>query len=391
MTETTRQLQSTLSAAVATGNAVVLMAFELGAKTWKVALTADFGQTVRRRTVNAGDVDEVVAWVATIRRRLQVPAEARVVACYEAGRDGFWVHRAFEARGVCTLVIDAASIEVPRRQRHAKTDRLDAQRLVLLLVRWVRGERRAIRVVQVPTVAAEDARELHRELESVKRARGAVSNRIVGLLAKQGITVSTVTPTFGQRLARLRDWTGNVLPPGVLGRITRDWQEYEALTTRIARLEAERRRQITAGETPEAQQVRQLLLLRAIGENSAWLFVHEFFGWRQFRNRRQVGGLSGLTGTPYNSGEQERELGISRAGNRRVRSMVVEIAWIWVQRQPDSALTRWYQRRYAHGTRRQRRVGIVAVARKLLIELWRYLDTGALPEGALLKVATAAA
>ena len=381
MTETTHREECN---AVST----VLVAFELGAKWWKLALTTSIAQVPRTRRVEAGDLVSVFEWVGRTRQVLRVPADAPLVTCYEAGRDGFWLHRALREHGIRNQVIDAASIETPRRRRHAKTDRIDAEKLVILLARWMAGERRALRIVQVPSEADEDARELHRELESVKRMRVAVGNRIVGLMAKHGVRVE-VTPTFGRRLVEARRWDGSPIPPSSLARIERDWQEYETLTARIRLLETDRSRQLREATTPAVQQVRQLMELGAVGENSAWLFVYEFFAWRAFRNRRQLGALAGMTPTPYSSGDREREQGMSGAGNRRVRTMAIEIAWSWLRFQPQSALARWYRRRFGGGSRRQRRIGIVALARKLLIALWQYLEAGALPEGARLKAAQA--
>jgi transposase len=263
---------------------------------------------------------------------------------------------------------------------------LDAAALVRLLARYVGGERRALRAVQVPTEVEEDARALHRELESVKRARAAVSNRIGSLLATQGLRVE-VTATFGTQLPTLCRWDGAPLLPQLQARLAREWAEYDALTRRIQAVEAERRREVGAATTEALRQVEQLLRLRAIGINSAWLFVFEFFGWRHFRNRRQVGALAGLTPTPWQSGGVAREQGMSGAGNRRVRTMAIEIAWAWLRFQPESALAEWYQRRYGGGSKRLRRIGIVALARKLLVALWRYLEYGELPEGAVLKAA----
>lgn len=379
MTETTRQEQSTAIPSL-------VVAFELGATSWKlaVAVSTQPGHRARQKTIAAGDLAAALEWLARVRERLGLPEGTPVVACYEAGRDGFWVHRALTAHGIETVVIDAASIEVPRRRRTAKTDRLDAGRLVALLGRWVRGEREALRVVHVPSEADEDARELHRELESVKRARGAVSNRIGSLLATQGVWVS-LSAAFEAELAAVRRWDGSELPPQLHARLRREWAEYEALTRRIQALEGERRRVLREDDSPALAQVRQLMQLSAIGVNSAWLFVFEFFAWRAFRNRREIGALAGLTPTPHRSGQLVRELGMSGAGNRRVRTMAVEIAWCWLRFQPTSALSRWYQARFGGGSSRQRRIGIVALARKLLIALWRYLETGEVPEGAVLK------
>jgi transposase len=364
----------------------LVVAFELGATVWKLAAGVPGRPRIRQKTVAAGDLVAVLAWIGAVRISEAVGAGAPVWTCYEAGRDGFWLHRALEEQGLRNLVVDAASIEVPRRARRAKTDRLDAAALMRLLARHVGGERGALRVVQVPTEAEEDARAVHRELESVKRARGAVSNRIGSLLATQGVRVE-VSAWFGAQLSTLCRWDGSPLPPQLTARLAREWAAYEALTARIRAVEAARREALQTATSDALEQVQRLMRLQAIGINSAWLFVFEFFGWRHFKNRRQVGALAGLTPTPWQSGGMVREQGMSGAGNRRVRTMAIEIAWSWLRFQPQSALAQWYQRRYGGGSKRLRRIGIVALARKLLIALWRYLEGGELPEGAALKAA----
>jgi transposase len=309
-----------------------------------------------------------------------------VVSCYEAGREGFWLHRVLVAEGVENRVVDAASIEVNRRRRHVKTDRMDAQRLLRLLVREALGEEHVWAVVRVPTPEDEDRRHLHRELLTAKRDRTRVTNRIQGLLANQGLRIAWRRPLLPQ-LEALRLWDGAPLPAGLRMRIEREWERVELLNRQIQTLEAERREAIRAGRDRTMAQVRQLVALQGIGSNSAWLYVMEFFGWRRFRNRKQVGSLAGLTPTPHQSGEESREQGIGRDGNRHVRAMAIEIAWGWLRFQPKSALTRWYQRRFGRGSSRLRRIGIVALARKLLIALWRFLETGLMPEGAVLASA----
>jgi len=360
------------------------LAFELGNRDWKLGFTTAFGQPPRERTVAAGDLGALAAELTQAKRRFALPAEAAVLSCYEAGRDGFWLHRALTAWGVMNLVVDSSSIEVSRRQRRAKSDRLDVRKLLMMLLRYASGEQRVWHVVHVPTPEAEDRRQLHRELLTTKRDRARVTNRIKGLLASQGVRLATLA-RFGGALPGVCSWEGAPLPPALRARLEREWQKVLQLTKQIRALEAERRELLRAGTEPAVRQVRQLLALQAIGVESAWLYVMEFFSWRQFANRREVGALAGLTPTPYQSGDQNREQGITRAGNRLVRMMAIEIAWAWLRYQPDSALARWYEARFGHGGSRVRRIGIVALARRLLIELWRYLETGVVPEGAVLK------
>jgi transposase len=360
------------------------LAFDLGNREWKLASTTGFGQAPRERTIGARDLPALAAELTQAKRRFGLPPEAPVLSCYEAGREGFWLHRALTAQGVTNLVVDSSSIEVNRRQRRAKSDRLDARKLVTMLLRYATGERRVWHVVHVPTPEEEDRRQLHRELVTAKRDRARVTNRIKGLLASQGVHLATLA-RFGAELPALRTWEGRPLPPALHARLAREWTKVLLVTKQIRALEAERRELLHTSADPAVQQVRQLLALRAIGMESAWLYVMEFFSWRQFANRREVGALAGLTPTPHQSGDLRRELGITQAGNRLIRTMAVEIAWAWLRFQPESALARWYTARFGHGSSRVRRIGIVALARKLLIELWRYLETGVAPAGAVLK------
>ena len=364
---------------------VLHLAFELADHWWKLAITPGLGQRPRGRRVRARDLDGVRQEIARALARFGLPAGTRVVSCYEAGREGFWLHRALTALGIENVIVDSASIEVNRRLRRAKADRLDAEKLVLMLVRATQGDRRVWRVVRVPSEADETARQLSRELDAVTHDRTQTLNRIHGLLATEGVTLA-LTGDVPAALAAVRRWDGTPLPAELVARLTRDWRQVEALTARRSALQTQRRRDVATGTTPVHVQMRQLLRLRAVGVTSAVVLTREFFGWRAFRNRRQVGGCAGLTATPYQTGGTHREQGISKAGNRRVRTLMIELAWGWLRYQPQSALSAWY-RAYVGGGARQRRVGIVALARKLLIALWRYLETGTVPAGAMLKPA----
>jgi transposase len=252
------------------------------------------------------------------------------------------------------------------------------------LLRYSGGEQKVWSVVHVPPVEAEDRRQLLRELLTVKRDRTRVTNRIKGLLASQGVVLA-VGAGFIERLDRVRLWDGSPLPCGLRARLEREWAKVEGLTAQIKALEAERAALLHTCSDPAVETARQLLLLRGIGINSAWLYAMEFFAWRGFRNQREIGALAGLSPMPYDSGGMRREQGMSKAGNRYIRAMAIEIAWGWLRFQPDSVLTRWYETRFGGGSSRVRRIGIVALARRLLVELWRYLETGALPKGAVLK------
>lgn len=367
--------------------APLFLALELGGAQWKLGFTTGIGQRPRRRTVRTETWHRLADEIVTARRRFDLPADAPVMSCYEAGPDGFWVHRYLSELGVRNVVVDSASIEVNRRSRRPKTDRLDVDPLLAQLVRYVGGERTALRVVHVPSEVDEQRRQLHRELRARLTDRRRVMNRIGGLLATQGVR-RKVHMDFGSRLPRLQTWTGDPLPKALQTRLQREWETVELLSKHIKVLEHARTEAVREGTDGTTELVRRLIALRGLGDASAWLFVMELFAWRHFTNRRQVGAITRLVPTPFKSGTIDREQGISKAGNRAVRSIAVQMAWLWVRYQPHSALTQWYNVRFARGGPRARKVGIVAVARRLMIALWRYLDAGVVPEGATCKVPT---
>ena len=366
---------------------VLFMACELSEKTWKLGFTTGHGQKPRERAVAARHQARVLQEIAQAKKRFGLPESAAVVSCYEAGREGFWLHRFLQSQGITHYVVDSSSIEVNRRTRRAKSDALDVRKLVSMLMRYERGERDVWRVVHVPTVEAEDGRHLHRDLETLKQERASTTTRSKGLLSSQGIRLASLSK-FPDQLDALRLWDGSEIPHGLRRRLLRVWAHHEFLHAQIAELEAERRGLLHTAQAASIEKVRQLMQLRGIGVNGSWVLVMEFFGWREFKNRREVGGLAGLTPTPYQSGASAREQGITKSGNRHVRWMTSELAWSWVRYQPESALSCWFRERYGSGGKRLRRIGIVAVARKLLLALWRFLKTGALPEGAVLKEAS---
>lgn len=368
-----------------TTSAALYLSFELGERDWKLAFTVGLGQRPRHRTIRAGQLGVLDQEIARARRRFALAPEALVRSCYEAGRDGFWLHRALLARGIANVVVDASSIEVNRRARRAKSDRLDNVKLNEMLVRYHAGEQRVWHVVRVPSEADEDRRHLERERQTLIQERTRLRNRMQGLLATQGVTLSLVGDVDAA-LGRVQRWDRTPLPAGLVARLRREWAWLERVTTALAVLEGERRTAMAA-ETATAQCSRRLTRLRAIGPTIAWTLASELFGWRTFRNRREVGSLVGLTPTAYQSGAAHRELGIAKSGNPHLRALAVELAWLWLRYQPRSALSRWYQARYARGGPRLRRIGIVALARKLVIALWRYVTFDELPAGAVQKAA----
>ena len=320
MTTMTRSDQSTAS--MSTHPLTLFVAFELGERPWKLGFTTGLGQRPRVRQIPAGAVDRVLAEVTRAKVRVGVPVAAPVVSCYEAGRDGFWLHRYLVAQGVTNYVVDSSSIEVPRRARRAKTDKLDLVSLLRL-----------------------DA-------------------------------------SFLERLATARLWDGTLVPPGLQARLRRSWAQLAFLTEQRQALKAAQELDAT---TATGRAVTALQTVTGIGPIGAWVLATEIFGWRQIRNGRELGALVGLVPAPFQSGETSHDLGITRAGNKHVRRVMVQLAWSWLRYQPNSALAQWYQRRFGDGGRRMRRIGIVALARKLLIALWRLVKDGVIPEGAVVK------
>jgi transposase len=370
---------------------ILMLALELGEASWKLGFSSAFGQIPLVRDVRSRDTKALLAQIAWAKKKLGLSATARVVSCYEAGREGFWLHRFLVAQGVENLIVDSSSIEVPQKSRRAKTDRLDLAGLCDLLARHLAGSAKPVwSVVRVPTEEEEDRRHLHRELKTSKQDRTRVSNRIKSLLANNGLTLSSWKDLPGQ-LKGLRLWTGSRLPASLRSRLERYASDYGYYTARIRELESERRHLLSEEIRCDGSQglavskAVQLYSLRGVGVNTAWLYSMEFFSWRTFRNTKQVGKLSGLTPTPKDSGKRYREQGIGKDGSRHIRGSAIELAWGWLRFQPESELTKWYERRFASGSKRIRKIGIVALARKLLIALWRFVETGVLPEGAELK------
>ncbi len=358
------------------------IAFELSNRSWK--LMSSNGIKRRQKSVCARDLEAVQSEIARARHWLKCDEQATIFSCYEAGRDGFWLHRYLQSIGVTNIVVDSASIEVSRRFRRVKTDRVDAGKLLTMLMRYHSGEQKLWSVLHVPSVEQEDDRRVHREIERLKKERTSHSNRIGSLLILHGIKIK-VNRHLLQALAHLKQWDGQALPEHIVNEIRREYRRYELVNEQLQQLVGQKAEQLQ-GQSQSVQQVRQLMLLKGIGPVGAWNLVYEFFAWRRFANVKQVGAASGLAPTPYASGDARIEQGISKAGNRRVRTLMIELSWHWLRYQPTSQLSRWYQRRFGPNGRRMRRVGIVALARKLLVALWKYLEQGLVPEGAIVTV-----
>jgi transposase len=363
--------------------AILYTAFELSLKKWKLAFSN--GEKMRTVSIDARNLAQLHEEIDKAKQRFALGDDIAMMSCYEAGRDGFWLHRYLLSCGIDNVVVDSASIEVNRRKRRAKTDRIDVRKLMHMLLRYHGGEQLVWSVVNVPSEAAEDGRQLHRELESLKKERTMHRNRLKSLLIQQGIVVSNPSSRkFLIELEKLRSWDGKELPADLKSRIIREHARLRMVEEQIYALGKQREKRVAAADSDAMKQIEQLMTLVGIGMNSSWKFVMEFFAWRNFKNGKQIGALSGLTPTPYDSGGSQREQGISKAGNARVRTLAVEMAWVWLRFQPQSRLSQWYTQRFGQGGKRMRRIGIVAMARRLLIDLWRYLEQGVVPEGARL-------
>jgi transposase len=357
------------------------LAFELSASKWLLAFGTASSNSFRQVGITAKDLIALDREIARARKHFSLPEAAPVYSLYEAGRDGFWLHRRLLSQGIQNLIVDPASIQVNRKARRAKNDTLDVRLLLSQLQRYLAGERNHMRTIHVPSPEDEDRRLPEREQISLKGERTSLSNQIHGHLACVGLDVR-VDGKLPERLAALRLWNGKPIFPELMARLLRLFERWKLADKQIKTLEREQIRRLKHDDSPQATMTRKLMGLRAIGVGSSSLFVNEIFGWRQIRNRRQLGSLTGNIPSPYDSGQSHREQGITKSGNRHVRWMAVEIAWMWVQSQPKSALTQWFHRRFGDSNPRTRKVGIVALSRKLLVALWKYLEFDIAPEGA---------
>jgi transposase len=374
------------------------VAFELGKWSWLVGLFApELGKGISRHKTAGGDVKKVMDLIAAARVRLEQPGRSvRIVSIYEAGYEGAWLHRALFAAGVKSRVIDAASMAVDRRARRVKTDRLDLERLMRELLALERGERSGVcRVVQVPSAEEEDAKEQHRQRDFLVRQRTALVNRMTGLLMARGVRgLSPRRSDFLRKMETAVTGDEQLLLPGLRRALTLDYQRLQLIEQQIATIEAEQVKELKAahgmqpGSAAEASAINaaRLAELRGIGPIGGLLLSREVF-YRHFDNRRQLASYFGFTPSPYYSGGSRTDQGISRAGNSRARAIAVELAWFWLRHQPASALSHWFRDYVGNHQGRMRRIAIIALARKLMIALWRYLITGLVPEGAVTKTA----
>ena len=357
------------------------IAFELSNKAWKLAFGDGFKN--REKTIAARCLDVLQSEIEKARKHFGMEKDVEIYSCYEAGRDGFWLHRYLVSCGIKNVVVDSASIEVNRRYRRAKTDRIDAGKLLQMLVRDIAGERKVWSVVRVPNIEQEDQRRTNRERERLLKERTGHINRIKSLLILHGIVVKP-TKHFKENIECVTLWDGSKLPEHVKSELRREYDRYVTVNEQLDAVQKEQEEKEKADDKI-SRQIETLKKLRSIGPVSSRYLVLECFGWRNFSNVKEVGAAAGLAPTPYNSGNSRIEQGISKAGNYRVRKVMIELGWLWLRYQSDSKLSRWFIKRFAFGGKRMRRIGIVALARKLLISLWKYLDKGIIPEGATLK------
>lgn len=360
---------------------VLYMAMELSQNKWCIA----FGNGVKTRqvTIESGDKFRLLEEIKKARTKLGLPEDPKVVSCYEAGRDGFWIHRWLEEERIENIIIDSSSIKVDRKSRRAKTDRLDAGRLLKQLIQHSRGEDK-LQVARVPSEAEEDRRRMHRERERLKKERTGHTNRIKGLLILFGIKCNKGRMSWVDYLESVKDWQGKTLPIYQKEELMRESQRLEMVETQLKELESQMLNRLKTNDEEIYKKIFQLKQLKGVGDVSSWVLIMEWFGWRKFKNRREIGAAAGLVGTPYDSGESQREQGITKAGNHRIRALMIELAWSWLRYQPDSDLSQWFDKRFNQG-KRTRKVGIVALARRLLIAIWRYVETGEIPKDAQLK------
>ena len=382
MTQTTTAKDSTPSARA------LYIAFDMGKEAWQFA-SGDGGKARREGKIDRTDVEQgkrdLLIEVDKAKQHFGLPADAKVHAMYEAGRDGFWFARWLNAAGVKCLVVDPCCILVDRRAKHRKNDAIDARALLDLLVRHVTGDRE-VNIVPVPPPEAEDARELGRLLHRMGRVRRSLACRVQSVLWTRGIDVHYRTGLQND-LGDMRSGDGHPLDRMVRLEVEMLCGQIEVIDRDLAKLERERVTQVEKPATPAQQQAHQLEQLVGIGPIGAWTLAHELFGWREFRNAKALGAYLGLAPTPFCSGQMNRDQGISKVGPSKLRSLMVQLAWAWLRYQPESDIAKWYGERFGATAKRSRRIGIVAVARKLVIALWRYAMHGVVPAGAELKAA----
>jgi transposase len=367
-------------------NVLCLMAvvIEISASKWIVASATNIQKKTRRKSLeHAGSRDRFEALLAEITaavKALKVPEGTRVLVGYEAGQEGFWLVRELLSRGIEAVVIDPVSLQVDRKSRRVKTDRVDAEALVAAQLRYMAGECRALRMLRIPSEAEEDSREWQRERDRLEGERRGCSDRITKKLRTQGIWPLPKTWRDDLRAGTLRCMSGRPVGAMLASMMVLELERLERAEAMLKDLNDK----LELLDPQACERIKDLSMMRSIGLKSARALSTLLF-WRRFDNRRQVGSSVGLVGTPYDSGTMRQDQGISKSGDPKLRALLVELSWLWLRYQPKSAISLWFKRRTEGGGKRNKRVMIVAVARKLVIALWRYLEQGVIPEGASLK------
>lgn len=365
----------------------VHVAIELSFSSWLVAVRLPGAEKPRLHRVEGGNTAALLTLIAEQRSHVtaKLSGIADVACCFEAGRDGFWLQRLLSAHGVAVYVLEPTSILVNRRARRAKTDRLDAEGMLRVLAAWLGGDRQVCSMVRVPTPDEEDAKRPHREREHLVQEKLRIENRIEALLFTQGIRGRPSLRSWDRDIAELRTGDGRALPPRLRAELDRLRRRLVLALELIRDVEAERTEALAAtSDDAMTQKIAALQRIRGIGANFAAVLVREVL-YRSFENRRQLASYVGIAPMPYQSGGMDRDRGISRAGNPRARTTLIQLAWLWLRYQPGSALATWFRERVGTLQGRTRRIAIVAMARKLLIALWRYAETGVLPDGIVLR------
>lgn len=370
----------------------VHIAIELSVSSWVVAARLPGIDKSRLHRLAGGDTAALLRTIGDLRAQAsaKLGSVAEVACCFEAGRDGFWLHRLLTADGIAAYVLEPTSILVNRRARRAKTDRLDAEGMLRVLATWLAGDRQVCSMVRVPTPDEEDAKRPHREREQLVADRLRIENRIEALLFTQGIRGRPSLRSWERDAAALRTGDGRVLPPLLRTELDRLRRRLVLVLELIRELEAARADALEKAEAADTMvgKITALQRIRGIGENFAAVLTREVF-YRSFGNRRQLASYVGITPMPYQSGGMDRDRSISRAGNPRARTTMIQLAWLWLRYQPDSALATWFRTRVGQLQGRTRRIAIVAMSRKLLIALWRYVETGVVPNGVALRTEAA--
>jgi transposase len=380
--------------AIRTDLAAIFVSLELSRSTWLItSLSPGNGEKMSKHSVAGGDVTALLYRFAQLQEKVrsrtgnQVP----IVSIQEAGLDGFWIDRVLKANGIESYVVDPASIATSRRRRRAKTDKLDGEALVRALLAFKRGEPRVCAMVNAPRPEEEDRRRICRERKVLIAERVQHVNRIKGLLFAQGVSgYEPLRKNRRRQLDELHTGDGRPLPPHLKTQIGRELARLELLLEQIAAVEKERDTLFAAQKDSVAATLipagAMLCDIKGIGlEFAAVLWTEGLF--RHFDNRRQVAAYAGLAPTPWQSGTIDHEQGVSKAGNPRLRATMVQLSWLWLRHQPQSALSQWFTARVQSSGGRMKKSAIVALARKLLVALWKYVTAGVVIEGAVLKTA----